>query len=140
MFAAGVAHTYIANWNAATLLSKQRGTLLDEKRGAYGWIYRSTDPGTRIIAYENASVYLYADRPASRPFTFTMAEFYDSPRLHNDIDGHMIDVPLAIGAKYWISSKKRLSFQWPEARRQGLEERQKLEDACRSRPAARKVK
>jgi len=126
LFAAGVGSTYLSDWRTARLFSERRGTLLEEKRRAYNWICHSTDPGTRVVAYEDASIYLYTGRPASRPFTFTTAEFYDSPRLHNDIS-HMIDVPLALRAQYWVSSEDDYDFEWAEARRLGLEERQKLE-------------
>ena len=48
-------------------LSKNRAVLLQEKRDAYDWLARSTDRNVRVIALEDASLYLYSGRVALRP-------------------------------------------------------------------------
>jgi hypothetical protein len=71
-----------------------------------------------VVAYEDASLYLYSGRTAVRPFKFTTTEFYDPPRLLGDLD-HMTDVPRAINADYWVSSPDDYRFEWPDAYAKG---------------------
>lgn len=115
VFASAVAVNYfsLAPSQSATS-SSQREALLREKREAYDWISHFTAADVRFVAYEDACLYLYTDRPASRPFTFTMAEFYDPPLLESDLD-HITDVARAIGAEYWVSSEDDYGFEWQEA-------------------------
>jgi hypothetical protein len=94
--------------------SSQRGILLKEKREAYDWLSRFTAPEARVVAYEDASVFLYTGRVAIRPFTFTTAAFYDPPRLEVDLD-HLTDVPRAIRAQYWLTSADDYGFEWQQA-------------------------
>ena len=93
---------------------KNRAVLLQEKREAYEWVNRFAPPNARLVAYEDASLYLYTGRQAIRPFTFTTAEFFDPSRLEKDLD-HLSDVPAAIGAQYWLTSDDDYSFEWPLA-------------------------
>jgi hypothetical protein len=95
-------------------VTKNRAATLQEKLEAYSWIARSTPADTRVVAYEDASLYLYTGRQAIRPFTFTTADFFDSSRLETDLD-HLDDVAAAIGARYWVTSDDDYSFEWPEA-------------------------
>lgn len=106
-------------------LSKKRGVLLEQKRDAYEWLTRSTSPSARVVAYEDASLYLYSGRAASRPFTFTTAEFYDPKLLESEIS-HMTDVPRAIGAEYWVTSDDDYDFEWWDAYRKGHAQMGKL--------------
>jgi hypothetical protein len=121
-----VARNYLGGVRAISGdLSRRRGALLEEKREAYEWLSHSTDPSARIVAYEDASLYLYSGRTASRPFTFTTAEFYDPKLLESDID-HMTDVPRAIGAEYWVSSDDDYDFEWSDAYQKGHAQMRKL--------------
>ena len=94
--------------------STKRHVLFQEKREAYQWLSRLTPPNARVVAYEDGSLYLYSGRPAIRPFTFTTAEFYDPPRLGEDIE-HLTDVAHAVGAAYWLSADDDYGFEWPDA-------------------------
>ena len=95
-------------------VSRNRAALLQEKLEAYSWIASSSPLDARVVAYEDASLYLYTGRQAIGPFTFTTAEFFDPARLEEDLD-HLGDVPAAIGARYWIDSDDDYGFEWPEA-------------------------
>jgi hypothetical protein len=99
-------------------LSQRRSTLLEEKREAYDWISRFAASDARLVAYEDASLYLYTGRQAARPFTFTSAEFYDPHRLESDLD-HMADVARAINADYWITAADDYGFESAGAYREG---------------------
>jgi hypothetical protein len=80
-----------------------RVALLDEKREVYDWIASSTPSNTRIIAYEDASVYLYTLRVTMPPIVFTTAELYEPARLDQTLN-HIADVAEAISADYWLVS------------------------------------
>lgn len=95
--------------------SAERAALGEEKRGAYEWLSRFTSPHTRTIAYEDASLSLYADRPAMRPIIFTTDEFYDVSRLETSLD-HITDVPRAIGADYWLFADDDYGEEWTDAK------------------------
>jgi 4-amino-4-deoxy-L-arabinose transferase-like glycosyltransferase len=94
--------------------SRERSVLLQDKREAYNWLSRFTDSGARVVAYEDASEYLYAGRSSVRPFTFTTEEFYEPARLRRDL-GHIADVSRAVGADYWIVSDDDYDIGWGEA-------------------------
>jgi hypothetical protein len=95
-------------------VSTERGRLLPEKRQAYEWISRVAAPSSRAIAYDDAMLYLYTGRQATRPFTFTAAEFYSPALLDRDLS-HMMDVPAAVQAQYWVYSDDDLRFEWHDA-------------------------
>ena len=95
-------------------VSKERGRLLPEKLQAYDWISRVAAPSSRAIAYDDAMLYLYTGRQATRPFTFTAAEFYSPALLDKDLS-HMMDVPAAVQAQYWVYSDDDLRFEWHDA-------------------------
>ena len=113
--------------NVASDRSKQRGILLPEKREAYDWLTRSTDPNARVVAYEDASLFLYSGREAIRPLTFSTAVSYEQWRLTSAVD-HITDVAQAVGADYWVVSDDDYIFEWRdghlayEARMKELEE------------------
>jgi hypothetical protein len=113
--------------NVASDRSRQRGILLPEKREAYDWLTRSTDPNARVVAYEDATLYLYSGREAIRPLTFSTAVSYEQWRLSSAVE-HMTDVAQAISADYWLVSDDDYIFEWRdghlayEARMKELEE------------------
>jgi len=94
--------------------SRNRSSLITAKRAAYAWLLRSTSPDARVIAYEDASVYLYTGRLSMRPVAFTPAALHD-PELLERIVAHMGDVPEAIGAQFWIVSDDDFGLEWPQA-------------------------
>jgi len=77
-----------------------------EKAQAYDWIRRNTGSGTRIIAYDDASLYLYAGRAAVRPISFSTEYVYtrDMRVLERDL-AHISDVACAIRAHFWLVSE-----------------------------------
>jgi hypothetical protein len=94
--------------------SRDRGELLREKREAYDWISSHTARETRVIAYEDAVVYLYTGRQSLRPIAFTTAEYYEPTRI-NVVLKHIADVARAIEAQYWIISDDDFGDEWPDA-------------------------
>jgi hypothetical protein len=98
--------------------SQKRADLLQEKREAYDWLSRATDPSARVVAYEDGALYLYSDRAAARPVTFTTAEFYEPARLPS-VFQHITDVPRAIGAEYWVAADDDFEFEWSDVLTKG---------------------
>ena len=94
--------------------ARNRSSLIPAKRSAYEWLLRSTSPDARVIAYEDASVYLYAGRSSMRPVAFTPAALHE-PELLEQIIAHMGDVPEAIGAQFWMISDDDFGLEWPQA-------------------------
>jgi hypothetical protein len=115
--AGGIALNYLGPMRSRIAQeSENRALLLQDLLGAYDWIGRNTSPGARLIAYEDASLYLYTGRQAIVPIEFTMDEFYEPGRLPEAVQ-HMMDVPRAIGAGYWLFTDDDYRFAWPHAQR-----------------------
>lgn len=102
---AGLSARQYAGWLRPSAERGSRAGRLAEKRQAYEWIRRNTDPGARFIAYEDVSLYLYTGRQAMRPIAFSTEAFYakDEKILEKDL-AHITDVARQIGASYWLVS------------------------------------
>ena len=123
-----VAQNYVGGVRAfCSKLSARRASLLEEKREAYRWLSRSTGSDARVVAYEDASLYLYTNRASTRPFTFATVEFFDPPQLERDIV-HITDVSKAVGAEYWVSSEDDYDMEWSGAFRKAHAQMKKLEE------------
>ncbi len=81
----------------------ERAALLVSKKEAYQWLSRNTPSGTRVIAYEDVSLYLYTGRESLSPMAAVIAELYEPARLDESL-AHMTDLPRAIGAQFWLFS------------------------------------
>jgi hypothetical protein len=112
-----IAWTYFDGQGPSHLktVSESRAKLLASERQAYRWISRSTAPSTRIIAYQDAEVYLYTGRQCMRPIAFTTAEFLQPKRLPGDLE-HITDVARAISAEYWLVSDDDFSSEFSAGR------------------------
>jgi hypothetical protein len=102
---AGLSLREYAGWLRPPSERGARAALLEEKKQAYEWIRRTTDPGARLIAYEDVSLYLYTGRQALRPIAFSTEAFYakNEKILEQDLV-HITDVARHIGASYWLVS------------------------------------
>jgi hypothetical protein len=98
--------------------SEGRAALLVSKRQAYDWISHSTEVNARIVAYEDAALYLYTGRQSMRPMVFTTAEFLDPARLPSGVE-HMADVARAINAEYWLVSDDDFGAEWSVGQKAG---------------------
>ena len=109
-----------------------RAALLDEKREVYDWISHFTSSSARIIAYEDASAYLYTGRLAMPPVVFTTAELYEPARLEQTMD-HLTDVARAIRADYWLVSADDFDLESSTARQKA---RDRIAELGRTWPLA----
>jgi hypothetical protein len=94
-------------------LSRQRGSILTEKREAYQWL---ADKCCRepVLAYEDANVYLYSGQTAMRPVLFATSAMYDSVPLKQSL-GHVMDIGAALNASYWLFSQDDYSVDFQKA-------------------------
>jgi|GEM_PF-795346 len=83
----------------------QRAAMLDEKMQVYDWLRQNTDSQTRVITYDDASLYLFAGRQAIRPIQFSVELYYtdDARVLERDL-AHFADTARQVGARFWVIS------------------------------------
>ncbi len=96
-------------------LTRDRASLLAEKREAYDWLRANAPQDARVIAGEDVCVYLYTGRQAMTSLAFLHAGAYDDTIFQRDLD-HITDVARAIGAKYWLASPDDSDKQWVAAK------------------------
>ena len=127
IFGGAVAFNYVGGTRSLLAeQSRERGELAGEKQATYRWLARSTASKSRIVAYEDASVYLYANRFAIRPITFTTDAFYEHSRLEEELD-HLTDVARAIEADYWVFADDDYASEWQAAEHRGRVSTDKVE-------------
>lgn len=87
-------------------LATQRAALLPFKRQAYEWLRQNTDANTRIVAHEDANLFLYTGRQAVRPIAFSSEWFYtgDTRVLKRDL-AHITDTAQYVGARFWVTAE-----------------------------------
>jgi hypothetical protein len=114
---AGIAWNSIANKDRAALrtASRDRAALLEEKRQAYNWILQNTAPDARVVAGEDAALYLYTGRQAIAHIALRRSGAYEEAYLQEDL-AHITDVAKAIGAQYWVGSSDDSEKQWVSAK------------------------
>jgi 4-amino-4-deoxy-L-arabinose transferase-like glycosyltransferase len=110
----GIAFRYVSSRGQIFEQSAERAALMQEKREVYQWLSHFSAHDARVIAYEDASAYLYTGRSALRPIMFTTDELYEPARLGVAL-GHMTDVARVIRADYWIVAEDDFGVEWSEA-------------------------
>jgi len=110
----GVCAWNYVNGDRQQLLARaaQRDAMAREKMEAYQWLRENTDPTTRIVAYEDVSLYLYTGRQAVRPIAFSLMWVYkkDTRILEEDL-AHITDTALHIGARFWLTADDDFSIE-----------------------------
>jgi hypothetical protein len=96
-------------------LDSERASLLTEKIETYDWIRQNSPADVRIVASEDACMYLYTGHQSMSFIALSRAAAYDGDRLQTDLD-HMADVAQAIDAKYWVASIDDSDKEWKSAK------------------------
>jgi len=91
-----------------------RARFLSDKREAYQWLACCTSPNDVVIAYEDASAYLYSGRHSMRPIAFPTSGEYNPAYIEESL-AHMTDVAHALGARYWIVAADDFNMDWEPA-------------------------
>jgi hypothetical protein len=86
-------------------MGARRAAMLGEKMQVYNWLRQNTDPQTRVVTYEDASLYLFTGRQAIRPIQFSVEWYYtkDAQVLERDL-AHITDTARQVGARFWVVS------------------------------------
>jgi hypothetical protein len=121
-----LAWNYVLGTRNILAMGRDRSNLLAEKREAYQWIAGNTSTGDVVIAYEDASLYLYSGRQSMRPVTFPTSGFYEAVYLQESLM-QMEDVAHGVGARYWLISDDDFSVEWNDALTEGRKREQELE-------------
>lgn len=114
LFAAGIGLAQKRNSDVISQESQKRGSLLSEKHEAYSWLRTNTPPGSRAVAYEDVSLFLFSGRQALRPITLSPAGLYDPALLKNDVSC-ITSGAQGIEATYWVMSDDDFSIEWTDA-------------------------
>jgi 4-amino-4-deoxy-L-arabinose transferase-like glycosyltransferase len=110
----GVGVSWWGEVRALAKTSESRGELLQEKRAAYSWLKENTPANSRILAYEDASSFLYSGRQSLRPVIFSAAGVY-RPKLLDSELACINSNAIPIGAAYWITSDDDFVSEWEPA-------------------------
>lgn len=105
-----------------------RSDLLTEKREAYQWLSCCTSHEDVVIAYEDASLYLYSDRQSMRPVVFPTSVLFDRSYIEESL-AHITDVAHVIGARYWLISDDDFDLEWDTAADMGRAREREFEQA-----------
>jgi len=95
-------------------VSESRAALLKEKREAYAWLRENSSPNARVLAYEDASAYLYSARQALRPTIFSPSGVYRPEVLNSELSC-ITSSAEPISAGYWLVSDDDFGFEWEPA-------------------------
>jgi hypothetical protein len=98
---------------------KRRSLLGLEKREAYEWLRDNAPPQVSVIAYEDASLFLYAGHPALRPIIFLPAGRFRPALLQSEL-GCIDESSKRVRAMYWVASDDDFGFEWEPAASSGL--------------------
>jgi hypothetical protein len=84
-------------------MGARRAAMLGEKIQVYNWLRQNTDPQTRVVTSEDATLYLYAGQQAIRPIQFSVEWYYtkDVRVLERDL-AHFTDTARRVGARFWV--------------------------------------
>ncbi len=138
----GIAVSWTGEIRSVAKTSRTRAALLDEKRQAYTWLQQNSPQDSRVIAYEDVSVYLYSGRQALRPVIFSAAGVNRLDILNSDL-ACITSSAAPLGAKYWLVSDDDFGYEWEpansRARQKEKEMEQTLDPLFRSSPGSLRI-
>jgi hypothetical protein len=102
----------IGTWNSLVhdprLRAKGAASLaaiLDQREQAYRWIREHTKPEDRVVAWQDAVLYLHTGRQSLRPIAILPQAIYGDDRASLQRDLTLIcDAPRHVGARYWLTA------------------------------------
>jgi hypothetical protein len=111
-------------------INESRAALLQEKRAAYDWLEKKTAANSRILAYEDASAFLYAGRQGLRPVIFSASGVYRPDVLRSEL-ACIISSAKPAGANYWVVSDDDFASEWEPVSSRGPEKEREMERTLR---------
>jgi hypothetical protein len=90
---------------ALAQVEEARAELARPKLEAYRWLRANTDPAETVISYDDAALFLYADRRGMRALSPSTDSFFaqDESLLERDL-ARLTDTAAALGARYWLTA------------------------------------
>jgi hypothetical protein len=116
-------------WRGVVAIRRQsdlRSSILQEKREAYSWLRENTPAGTRVIAYEDATLFLYSGRQAMRPVIFAPAGLIRTEQLEAELRC-IAQGARVIGATYWLISDDDFGYESEPAISRGKAREREIE-------------
>jgi len=94
--------------------SERRGEILIDKREAYAWLRQNSASNAKVIAYEDASAYLYSHRQAMRPLIFSPGGSFRPEKLESELCCITAGARM-ISAEYWLIADDDFDAEWEPA-------------------------
>jgi hypothetical protein len=116
--------------NGLAKLSESRAALHNEKHEAYDWLKGNTSPDARILAYEDASAFLYSGRQGLRPVIFSASGVYRPDVLNLEL-ACITSSAEPVGASYWVVSDDDFGYEWEPASSRAREKEREMERTLR---------
>ena len=105
--------------------AKRRASFGPEKREAYDWLRDNAAADAAVIAYEDASLYLYSGHEAFRPVIFLPAGRFQPAILQAEL-GCISESSVQLRATYWMVSEDDFDFEWEPAATDGLDQERRF--------------
>lgn len=122
----GMGTSWLGEMRVLAKDSKSRAALLVEKREAYTWLKESSSSEARALAYEDASLFLYAERQAIRPIIFSVAGA-NRPDILNSELACITSSAERVHARYWLVSDDDFGYEWEPANSSGRAKEREME-------------
>ncbi len=107
--------------------SELRSTMLQEKREAYSWLRENSSTDSRVIAYDDASLFLYSGRQAMQPVIFAPAGIMRAELLNADLRC-IVEGARVLRASYWLISDDDFYREWEPASSRGRTREREIEN------------
>ena len=105
--------------------AKKRASYGPEKREAYDWLRDNAAADAAVVAYEDASLYLYSGHKAFRPVIFLPAGRFRPGILQSEL-GCISESAVQTRAAYWMISEDDFDFEWEPAAADGLDREERF--------------
>ena len=122
----GIGVSWWGEVHAMVKMSESRAAILNEKRAAYEWLGDTTPANSRILAYEDASLFLYSGRQGLRPVIFSTSGVYRPDVLSSEL-ACILSSAKPISANYWLVSDDDFFSEWEPARSRANEREREME-------------
>jgi hypothetical protein len=104
-------------WRGAVSIrraSEYRSSTVREKQEAYSWLRENSSTGATVIAYDDATLFLYTGRQAMQPVIFAPTGVIRTDLLKTELRCILAGAR-TIGARYWLISYDDFYREWEPA-------------------------
>jgi len=116
-----------AGHTAISQQSRERSGIGREKREAYEWLRENASTDSRVVANEDASLYLYSGRQAMRPVIFAPSGLFRPALLDLEL-ACLTESALRFHAAYWVIADDDFGSEWEPATSRGKDREKVYEE------------